>query len=59
MSQSSLTTQQQAELISILELTQVVEQQMQELCEQAEAAARRLEKRLGNSQSKGSLAGSL
>ncbi|MBV8886103.1 MAG: hypothetical protein JO235_19210 [Chroococcidiopsidaceae cyanobacterium CP_BM_RX_35] len=59
MSQSSLTTQQQAELISILELTQVARQQMQKLCEQAEAKARKLEKGLDHSQPKGSSASSL
>ncbi len=52
MSQQSLTPQQQAELTSILELTQVTEQQMQELCEQAEAFDRKLEKRQGESQPK-------
>ncbi len=32
MTQQSLTPQQQAELTSIFELTQVTEQQMKELC---------------------------
>lgn len=52
MNQQSLTAQQQAELASILKLTQVTEQQMKELCQQAEAFEQQLEQRLGGSQPK-------
>lgn len=44
MSHQSLTPQQQAELTEIFELTQVTSQQMKELCEQAEAFDRKLER---------------
>ncbi len=52
MSHQSLTPQQQAELTEFFALTQVTSQQMKELCEQAEAFDRKLEKRLGGSQTK-------